>query len=430
MGTGAFRESKTTPRGGRGPPYPQRIASPVARRLRERVTRRTLPAQRAPAAPSGGRRDPLKDRREQETMASIVQHQERKLESILAALAVVASLILIVAPDATAGATCTQVSTYYNVVLEDTVATYTFPFTAARVIDVSSVCPSFESSGQVTIPDGSQVNFYIDQGSANTASQTVIITNWQVHVANVSVNLGGGSSDELRLQGDEGANDLALTVGLSYLNTEVIRLQGMGGADRLVGTEGAEYLDGGAGADQIMGYGGNDVIDGGSAADIMDGGLGTDLISYKSAASGVDATLNGTGKGGDALDDTSVNFEALEGSENADTLTGTSGSEAIHGLGGNDTINGGRGNDTVYGETGDDTLNGGGGDDDVVGGDGSDTLKYGGGTDTFWGNALDDPDTGDDDLNYCQGYNTIVTAPTGTKRYARVSYYLCGSDLP
>jgi Ca2+-binding RTX toxin-like protein len=74
----------------------------------------------------------------------------------------------------------------------------------------------------------------------------------------------------------------------------------------------------------------------------------------------------------------------INGTPNADILTGSAYSETINGLASNDKIDGGAGDDTLNGNDGDDTLNGNDGSDRLDGGPGADRLTGGGlGKDTY-----------------------------------------------
>lgn len=66
----------------------------------------------------------------------------------------------------------------------------------------------------------------------------------------------------------------------------------------------------------------------------------------------------------------------IEGSANADKLTGTDASESIAGLGGHDSLFGGGGDDSLSGGAGNDLLWGGKGGDTLKGGAGTDTISY------------------------------------------------------
>ena len=102
-------------------------------------------------------------------------------------------------------------------------------------------------------------------------------------------------------------------------------------------------------------------------------------------ASGVikdSAGNNWSGSGTNPYDFTTAP-NTLNGSEENDTLTGSTGVDFMFGGAGNDTLNGGDGDDQLDGGAGNDALNGGAGDDVLVGGSGNDTLTGGAGVDYF-----------------------------------------------
>ena len=74
--------------------------------------------------------------------------------------------------------------------------------------------------------------------------------------------------------------------------------------------------------------------------------------------------------------DTLRSIENVVGSDDGDTVNGTSGANRLEGLNGDDDLSGGAGNDTLLGGDGDDILSGGGGTDVIDGGDGSDTNSF------------------------------------------------------
>ena len=159
------------------------------------------------------------------------------------------------------------------------------------------------------------------------------------------------------------------------------------GNDTLTGTSTADNLDGLAGNDSISGLGsgdtlnggpGDDTLEGGASGDIMFGGTGNDWLSYSGSSAGVTIDLSdrsaaipghtgGRGYGGDAASDFFKEFENVEGSNAADSLTGDSSANHLKGLGGDDTIDG---------SGGDDTIEGGAGRDSLTGGTGTDRLSY------------------------------------------------------
>jgi Ca2+-binding RTX toxin-like protein len=190
-----------------------------------------------------------------------------------------------------------------------------------------------------------------------------------------------------------------------------INLIGTSGSDILNGDAGNNSYGAGAGDDILMASTGNDSISGGSGYDILDyskvnadlnlarggvltksGGLGTDTIAgfdieeIRANAKRVNTIDGSTGttasldvdlsanrltiKGLPAIGSASlkvVNFQNVNGSQNADLIVGNDSANVLDGKGGNDTINGGGGNDTLIGSSGSDTYRG---------GSGFDTLSY------------------------------------------------------
>lgn len=114
----------------------------------------------------------------------------------------------------------------------------------------------------------------------------------------------------------------------------------------------------------------NNLIFAGAGNNVLDGGLGIDFLSYANglvtgSTTGVTVNLSVTtaqitrGSGSDTV----RNFENLEGSILADTLTGNTGANVLLGGAGNDTLSGGAGNDALIGGAGKDSLTGGTGSD-------------------------------------------------------------------
>jgi Ca2+-binding RTX toxin-like protein len=180
------------------------------------------------------------------------------------------------------------------------------------------------------------------------------------------------------------------------------------------GTDGDDLLTGTPGNDTINGLGGNDTIvmvtrDSSGVHnpgnDVIDGGSGSDLLAFSRGdsistgaltldmAAGTYSVAGGGGSG------TFTGIERIQGSFQADSLSGTNGadelggsfgSDAIIGLDGNDTLLGGGGGDSVLGGAGDDVLDSGGGDGFFDGGDGNDSIGLVNGNDTVLGGAGDD----------------------------------------
>jgi Ca2+-binding RTX toxin-like protein len=95
--------------------------------------------------------------------------------------------------------------------------------------------------------------------------------------------------------------------------------------------------------------------------------------------------------------------EEINGTENADNITGTINKDIINGLNGNDNligkeagddISGGSGNDTIYGNEGRDILWGKSGNDHIEGEKGNDRLYGGRGNDVLIGGSGKDTLTG------------------------------------
>jgi serralysin len=182
-------------------------------------------------------------------------------------------------------------------------------------------------------------------------------------------------------------------------------LLGGSGSDTLIGGGGNDRIDGGAEVDSLSGEGGDDIffITGGEDIDQIDGGTGFDTLDLVAAAgSGAIVNLADNfydlgAQSGPAQSIFSV--EAVLGTANGDTLTGSSAKETLSGLGGSDFISGGGGSDTLNGGSGVDNLNGDDGNDIITGGAGIDSLSGGDGIDTFvmeQVNFIDDVDGGAD----------------------------------
>ena len=191
----------------------------------------------------------------------------------------------------------------------------------------------------------------------------------------------------------------------------VPNLIGTPGADTLWGGSANDTYSAGAGDDLLTASSGNDTISGGAGYDVLDyskvnadlslsrggvliksGGLGTDTISgfdveeiranstrinTIDGSTGVTASLdvdlsanrlaiNGLpGIGSASLK--VVNFQNVNGSQNADVIVGDDKANVLDGKGGNDAISGGGGDDTLIGSSGNDVYRG---------GSGFDTLSY------------------------------------------------------
>lgn len=144
---------------------------------------------------------------------------------------------------------------------------------------------------------------------------------------------------------------------------------------------------------QFLGGTGDDIIivTSGIGSDSFDGGIGNDTINWAGVTdSGVTFNLAAGIATDGSETEVMVNFENLSGTNNADTIIGTSAGNNLLGNGGNDFIDGVGGADILIGGLGNDTLQGGAGDDFVNGGNGDDTLSGGTDGDTVNGGSGND----------------------------------------
>jgi Ca2+-binding RTX toxin-like protein len=138
------------------------------------------------------------------------------------------------------------------------------------------------------------------------------------------------------------------------LNNTII---GGSGNDAIYGRGGNDTLMGLAGNDTLLGLDGNDILLGGTGPDVLNGGNGVDRAAYWAATTGIVADLLfNTANTGEALGDTFVGIEHLQGGAHNDSLRGTNSANAIFGGGGNDVFFGRGGNDVYVGGAGSDTF--------------------------------------------------------------------------
>jgi Ca2+-binding RTX toxin-like protein len=161
-----------------------------------------------------------------------------------------------------------------------------------------------------------------------------------------STSIGNDLNND-SLNGSDGARDLIQ--GLGGNDT----LNGLGNDDTLEGGAGNDVLSGGAGNDSLLGGAGSDTLRGNAGNDTLDGGAildrtnYTDLnfVSYTDATSGTVVNLQtGTAQDGLGGTDTLININFVQGSNQADSLTGSSTFnlfEQFEGMAGSDTIDGG-----------------------------------------------------------------------------------------
>lgn len=151
------------------------------------------------------------------------------------------------------------------------------------------------------------------------------------------------------------------------LNNQIL---GAAGADALNGGLGNDRLFGNGGSDTLQGGAGSDVLNGGAGGDRLEGGAGSDWASYLFAGARVAVGLAGTGvvQAGEAVGDSFVSVENLQGSRFGDLLVGDAGANRICGMGGADELRSGAGADLLSGGQGADTFV-------FLVGDGRDTVR-------------------------------------------------------
>ena len=193
-----------------------------------------------------------------------------------------------------------------------------------------------------------------------------------------SVTVTEGYPGYYQIDGDEAANDIAVSVsmagetftldGVTYTGVAFITVCGKGGNDTIrlttadgpgsigasiSGGAGDDAVNGGDGNDTLNGDAGNDSLSGGNGDDGLNGGDGSDRANYAGATAAVTVNLGAgtaTGEGADTLtgieDATGSSFDdSLTGGTTANGLKGGAGSDALSGAEGNDSLSGGDGAD-------------------------------------------------------------------------------------
>jgi Ca2+-binding RTX toxin-like protein len=214
-------------------------------------------------------------------------------------------------------------------------------------------------------------------------------------------SLSGGDGDDF-IVGYEGADTLSGGAGfdtLSYYENSapftginiVLNSSASGGDAAGDVISGFEKIIGGSSTDTIVGSSGDDFIEGADKSDSLNGGAGIDTLIYFYSSQGVTINL-GTGQfiGGDAQGDVAINFENVEGTNYADTITGDANGNVLRGWAGNDTLTGSQNADTLHGDDGVDSLHGGSGNDVSYGGAQNDFMGGQAGTDGLYGGTGND----------------------------------------
>ena len=168
-------------------------------------------------------------------------------------------------------------------------------------------------------------------------------------------------------------------------------VRGSGGDDLILGNNEINVLEGLGGNDSIHSFGGADTIDGGDGIDTAlfsaGGGVIVDLDEDGNAIAQINAPEG-------ALIDTVLNFENINGSNNAGSANG-----------GADVLSGNSGANQLNGQAGDDVLNGEGGNDILIGGAGSDTFTFEG---NFGNDVINDFEVGIDRLDFSDFGDTFA----------------------
>lgn len=249
-----------------------------------------------------------------------------------------------------------------------------------------TVTGSSYSVGGTVVMTTTELNVSLVQlGTALQNAQNGDFAALQAIYNNVPVNVIGSSGDDTRSGND--ANDTFTG------NGGADDFEGRGGNDTMVGGEGNDTLRGNEGNDSLVGGAGRDNLEGGSGNDTLDAsgdasdaasqsfgdivspGEGNDTIIgheqaytttnhggvdliYEGLSSAVTVTFSGTQGSGTATatgkSDTFTFVDHVEGSDFADTFTGSAGGSGANndreswvGEAGNDTINGNGGTDMV-----------------------------------------------------------------------------------
>ncbi|MGE5518162.1 MAG: hypothetical protein ACM31D_20355 [Bacteroidota bacterium] len=268
------------------------------------------------------------------------------------------------------------------------------------------------------------------------------------------VIFGSGGSD--KLDGGDGSD----TVNYSRLTSVEVDLGGNwamkdSGTDTLVsignavGTGGRDTLWGNANVNLLQAGAGDDLLIGGAGNDTLDGGPGSDRVAYFTSPNGVTVDLAaGTASDGFGTTDRIISVGLADGSDHADTLSGTADVNVLSGGGGDDRLFGRDGNDTLIGGQGNDLLDGGNGSDTVsyLHDPGGVTVDLAAGTATDgWGNhdtivscglVIGTPESadvlmGNDNANTIQGFGhgDVLTGRGGADTFVSSSLDWWGSTV-
>lgn len=333
------------------------------------------------------------------------------------------------------------------------VATSALPADARNVSDVQAtsyavgsdayrIGTGTEENDIFNAPDDDQTD-YITAGDGNDI----------IHGGGGNDALYGEKGNDT-LYGDDGDDHLFGGTGIDQLTGGAGNdtLYGDEGSDKLWGNDGDDTLYGGAGNDYLSGDTGNDILVGGTgndtffinnshsvdlgiktiadfeAGDIIDvsqlayePGAGFPELGFRHNTDGSIEVFNANNSNKvffklDNVADTTLKLSLVQqysskwilvdsstitpadnvvasyilGTDNNDTVSGTSFDDIIIGEGGDDLIHGNYGNDKIDGGAGNDVITGGHGDDKIHGGSGNDRIDSGHGNDEVHGGDGDD----------------------------------------
>lgn len=149
------------------------------------------------------------------------------------------------------------------------------------------------------------------------------------------------------------------------------------------------------------------------------------LITKKIEGTDENNTLRGTskaefidGRGGDDTIEGGSDNDCLAGGEGNDRIEGDSGEDILVGGNGNDILNGDSGDDYIYGQVGNDRINGDSGQDQIWGGENDDSIDAGSGDDFVYGEGGNDnikTGSGDDEAKGGEG-DDIIEGNSGTDK--------------
>jgi len=264
--------------------------------------------------------------------------------------------------------------------------------------------------------------------------------------------VGDGSGDSYVGAGGTDTYDLSLTAAGATVNLTTgisssldTGTDGLATIENVIGSQGADFITGGAGVNNLAGQGGNDTFNYamGGGADVIDGGADSDTLAIAGAAGGdvLDVLFNGSvlttfengtvgnvesvtadlGGGTDTL-----NYGATASAVTVDLAAHTaSGFSSILNI---ENVTGGAGNDTLVGDALANNLQGGSGNgnDVITGGGGNDTATGGAGNDTFVASLVVGGDGND---TYTGGAGTDTYDLSGTTAGATVNLSLAGAQL-